>query len=149
MNEQEPVPVAVPPDCGHKEWTLGCPRCFQELTALAKGDAQVDTHAATLRGATLMCWHLMLLLRDFQAQLSVHTQSLDLQKVQVAKTLQTNLQQVEVHLTHLMTDEQRMTASLLEAARIAKITKEALDAERAAHGATPPQESPSGIVITG
>lgn len=152
MSQQEPpVAVTAQPDCGHKEWTLGCQRCFDETTALAKGDASVDTHTAYIQGGTLMCWHMMLLLRDFQAQLAAMAQGIDLQKVQLAKTLMVNLQQLEVHLMALVADEGKMTAALVEAARIAKLAKEQLDAERAGgmRQQAQPSSMPSSIIITG
>lgn len=136
------------PDCGHKEWTLGCERCFFETKALAQRNLQVDQSAmddATFRGASLFAWHIALVLASTIRQAAEMSSSLDLQKAHSARILYYNLKQLEDHITGLMADPPRMEAALRQAADIAVASHQAVQQQAAAPEPTPPA---SAIVLT-
>ena len=143
------MPVEVE-DCGHAKWTLGCQQCFSEMERMCKGEVRVDTAAAMREGAILFNWHILLLFRDFEAQLEPLIRSLDLHKVEVAKDLLANIRQIEDYLIRLVDDDRKLMAVLATAAQIAKQVKEQLAREAGSGEAKDVGGSnPSGIVITG
>ena len=129
------IPVAPPealPDCGHPDWQVGCPRCFLELKGLAKGNIQATTAEAQMEGAVLMNWHVIMVVADMEKQMIPLLQSLELDKVRLAKELIANLQALRRYCIQLGAVPGRMEAALQSAAAIAKEVDQLVRSEETA-----------------
>ena len=127
----------APLECGHKEWALGCERCFYEMNGLAKGEARIANTSAQLSGAILFNWHVIMVLQSIEHQLEPMTRSLELGQVTLAKNLIANLQSIEDHLVKLVQDSQKLTAVLAQAAAFSAKIEEELAKEKEQEQATP------------
>ena len=112
------------PDCGHKDWTLGCERCFYEITALAKGEVQAEdarqVHEHTLNGGVLFGWHLLTILGDIELQLrDIADAALDLNKRNLATSLLRNVHNISAYVVSTCTDTHKMDAAINQAVVIA------------------------------
>ena len=122
---------AIPNVCDHKTWIMGCENCFNEMSSVALKQITVGREAAHIEGAILFNWHVLMMLADFHHQLVPLTQSIDLQKVTLAKDLIANIRQIEVYLINLVADEGKLINALAGAAILAKEAKAAIDAQEA------------------
>ena len=140
------TPPGAPPECGHKDWVLGCERCFYEMRGLTEGSIHTDQQAAQLNGGVLMAWHVMMVTMDMTHQLVPLTQSIDLQRSALARDVIANLKQVQIYLTRLVADERKMLGAMQAAALIATEMEHRAREEQAA--AQPAQAPDSNIILT-
>ena len=110
----------VPPDCEHRDWQMGCPRCFFEACGLAKGEIRATTVDAQMEGAILMNWHVLMVVADMETQLVPMTRSLELDKVRLAKELTANLKALRIYLIALGANPTKMEGALRSAAIVAE-----------------------------
>lgn len=140
--------VDRPPDCGHADYTLSCPRCFEEMRALARGNAAVDTNSAIMQGAALLAWHVLMVLRNAQARLVPQVRSLDLHVSGRAKAVYLNFQALEENLVLLVADPRRMESALNQAATMASEIQRQAAAQTEAEQPTSSAVESSTIVLT-
>ena len=144
----ESAPTDMPPDCGHDDYMLSCPRCFVEMKALAKGNASVDTNSAIMQGAILLSWHVLMVLRNAQARLVPQMRSLDLHIAGHAKTVHLNFRALEDNLVLLVADPQRMEAALNQAAVMASEVQRMTQQKQAEQSPATHTAETSAIVLT-
>lgn len=137
----------LPDECGHKDWVLGCPRCFYEAVRVAQGNIKAETAESHMEGAILIIWHLMVIMADMEDQLRPMTQSIDLSRNQVARDLINNLRQLSHYMMGLGSDAPKLQAALAQGALLAAQTKAAIDARETGE-APPPKAEPSRIILT-
>ena len=134
----------APTECGHKDFVLGCERCFFDMKGLCNGSLHVEDRKAQMDGAVLFNWHVLAVLKDLEDRLIPLTESLDLSKVSLAKNLIANLQQLSVYLIRLVASPGKLEAVMVQCAQMALAVQQQMKAEE--QGKT---EVKSSIVITG
>lgn len=134
----------APADCGHKDWAPNCPRCFFEMNAIARQNITASSREDQMHGAILIIWHLMTVIADMENQLAPLTQSIDLQKNQVAKDLIRNLHQLSLYMMDLGADPEKMARGLAQGAALAKEVQDRIDS-----GETKAEPPRSNLIITG
>lgn len=143
----EAAAVAGLSECGHKDYVLGCRKCFVELKALGEGTVAADMVDAQIVGATLMAWNIMLALKKLEdGAHRVITQSLDLRDVGTARSIQANLMQVSDYLFKLIKNPETLATELAETAQFINAVKVEIANKAATATVEPP--APSGIVMT-
>lgn len=131
MENATQADTSPPHECGHADWTLGCPRCFSEMYPIARDKVRLASKAARTEGAVLFNWHVLLVLADVQKQLSnIAAGSLDLAQVAAAKDTIANLKQIEVYLIRLVASPQGIASALAGAAAMAKVMQERVAEEQ-------------------
>lgn len=110
-------------DCLHKDWTLGCERCFWEATNVAKGNIKADTQQGSIEqqteGAILFAWHAVMVLQDLgdQCLRSANTE-LDIGKIGLCRDLAANMQQIAQHFIKTISDPRALAAAMQRAVLI-------------------------------
>ena len=127
----------APPNCEHSNWTLGCERCFFEMSAIAKqGVAIADQTVAEaqLEGGALFNWHVITMLDRMVTKLNKESNSaLDLGMRSLCASVAVNLQQLGTHLTMIALDPKKLLATLQESSAIMQRVTKRIDDEKAAH----------------
>lgn len=125
MENETQIDTSPPPECGHLDWFLGCPRCFSEMNHIARDNFRLTSTAALTEGAVLFNWHVLLVLADMEKQLSdIAARSLDLVEVATAKNTITNLKQLGMYLVRLAASPRGLASALAGAAAMAKLMQE-------------------------
>lgn len=143
----DPIPVnpealdatAPFPDCGHKDWTVGCERCFWEATNIAKGNLQGRVLEDQTEGAIMFASYMILVFTDMADQcVGMERAQLDLNKQQLARDLAVNIGGLIDHTLKILADPAKMHMSMEKGAAFSN----ALAARTAARRATtPPAQS--------
>ena len=143
------VPPDAPPECHHKDWELGCPRCFYEMKGLAEATVHADINKATVEGSVLMAWHIMLVLKSTERRLIPQMRSLDLQVAALAKAIYANFQSLTTHIVDLIADERRLSQALNETIAFVAETRQLMKQEpqQPPQAETPVAEA-SAILLT-
>lgn len=132
----EPARPEVPPDCGHKDWSENCPRCFYEMNTIARQNINVDVKEVQMEGGILILWHMITVMMDMEQQLQPMTQGIDLNKNSLARQLIANLRQLSAYMMKLGSTPDKMAAALMQGALLAKQVKDAIDSGE------PPSQAP-------
>lgn len=131
MDEPQPTVASEEPlECGHYAWTIGCARCFWEMKGIAEGNIKSATLETQMGGAVLFNWHVLTVLKDVEAQLLVHTRSIDLQRVMVAKETLANIDNISAYLVKVVNNPQLLATAMVQAADIAAIVNQQIQADR-------------------
>lgn len=136
----------LPEECLHKEWQLGCPRCFAEMRGISDGVIKVSNGEAFQEGAILSLWHMMIVLADLDHQLIPMSKSLDLKKAELGLSLAANLRNLSAYMMRLAGDPVKLDKALVAASMLAAQAKERLQQEAAP--APPPLMEQSRIFLT-
>lgn len=120
MGEGEVAPADLPEDCGHQEFTLGCPRCFFEMKGITSGEIKMGQMEGHIEGAILFNWHLLSVFDSMEQQILPATTSIDLSQNMVAKAVIANLRQVYGYMVTIISDPQRLATALDHGAQLAK-----------------------------
>lgn len=137
---------AIPEECGHKDWELGCKRCFFEMNAMARGNLRSQTMEDHLAGALILVYHLMALMDRCLQQIKPQMSSIDLQKNSVAKEVYANLVELQRYFVNLLADPHRMQAAMQEGAEISIEMKRAIEERKQGIEREPKPES--NLIIT-
>lgn len=137
----------VLPECGHKDYMLGCERCFTEMRVLVQGDAVVRTEEASLSGAVLYTWHLLMVIGELQQKCQVMTRSLDLQHQLVGHEIAATLTNISAYMIALIQRPTELQAVLRESAALAAQVEQRAKQEAPPTAPTPPTAK-SSLVIT-
>lgn len=145
--------VEPPPECGHKDWTLGCPRCFFEAVGLAKGNMKVAPNdeqlaAAQVEGAILYNWHLLMVLKDVEMQIAPLTRQMDIQRSSIALSVLAQVRKLSQYMVTVVQSPTTMATVLREASALAMQVQEHLKAEDEGRAPTPEAKRKSLITIT-
>ena len=140
------TPPGAPPECGHKDWVLGCEKCFWEMRGVAEGLIHTEQQTAQLNGGVLMAWHVMMVTMDMTHQLVPMSQSIDLQRSALARDVIANLKQVQIYLTRLVADERKLLGAMQAAALVATEMERRAKEEQEAQQRAPAPES--NIILT-
>lgn len=128
-------PANLPAECKHENWTLGCERCFYEVTALAKGEVQAEdsrqAHEHTINGGVLFGWHLLTVLSDIELQLHDMSEStLDLKRRELATSVLKNIHNISAYVVGTCTDTRKMEVAIQRAAVLASEMGRRMEQER-------------------
>lgn len=130
-----PEGEALPAECGHKGWTLGCERCFWEMNGIAQGKIREAVLDDQIKGAVLFNWHVVMVIADMEAQLVPLSESMDIHRSQLGIDLIANLRNLSYYLMKLVADPGKLVHVMEQAALIATQTHARMAAERAPAGA--------------
>lgn len=141
------LPADLPVDCGHGEFSLGCPRCFFEMKGIVNGEIRMvgseETKVqARVEGAVLLNWHLLTVFEQMERKLLPMTQSMDLQKNELARALIVNLKQLTTYMVGLVGDPQHLVTVLTEAEAFARTITDEIDRRKASGEPTPGTPTP-------
>jgi hypothetical protein len=139
------------PDCGHKNWRMGCARCWEEISRVAQGHIVAQADDATLQGAIMMAWHMMLVLQQSQAKLEPKRRSLDIRQAEQAEAVAMNFLALSDHLVSLVADPRKLDTAMRQAAVIAQeAQKHSAEMQAATPSETPAPTpaNPSPIILT-
>lgn len=140
ITKLEPVNLPeAPTECGHKDWQMGCERCWWEVRGLANDTIRVSTAEAQIEGAILFNWHVLLTLQGMEQQIAPMMRGIDLKEVELARNIIANLQQITVYLVRLVADPRKLGAALTNAALIAR--------DMASRSPEPRAEAPTSSVV--
>lgn len=140
------------PDCGHAQWSLGCPRCFQDLVRMASIAAQTDDIAqrAHLEGAVNYNWYVLTVLSSMEQQILPKTNSIDLKLAGQARDLLANVQHLIDHFAATVSNPAKLAQVMVTSAK----ALEALRKRQESSAAAAPDSAPnstgpdSKIVLT-
>ena len=146
------LPNDLPPNCNHDEWTLGCSRCFYEVTGLAAGNIRAEdsqrAHEHTVNGGVLFGWHVITVLADMEMELTrIGSETLDLKRRELAPNTIKNIHNLSVYVAHICTDTKAMGNVIASAAELATAMRERMDKEPVPAEAKPAPVK-SSIVLT-
>ena len=145
---QAPIESALPPDCQHPDWTLGCERCFQEMRLIARNNIKSSSQEDQMQGAILFNWHMVTVLEDCEIQLAPLTQSLDLNKQSMGKAMITNLRDIKAYLIKTVMNPARLQAALVQAATLVQQVNEEVKRRQQEGTVEEVAPTPSSIVLT-
>ena len=136
------------PDCGHKDWVLGCERCFLEMRALALQEAQIVSTKAELEGAMLMAWYVASVLANMEDQAAPMMNDLDIRKSGLARDVVANLRQLTNHLMLVLKDPHRLAHALQVGEEMLREFQAALQKRERQREAEDPGAAAGGLIIT-
>lgn len=100
------------------------------MKGIAEGNIKSATLETQMGGAVLFNWHVLTVLKDVEAQLLVHTRSIDLQRVMVAKETLANIDNISAYLVKVVNNPQLLATAMVQAADIAAIVNQQIQADR-------------------
>lgn len=138
------------PDCGHKEWTLGCAICFDEMFKVAKIGLGVEEIArmSKVDGALIYNWYVLTVLTGLERQLVPRTNSIDLKMSGLARDLLANIHQLMDHFSSVISDPQRLATVMITSEASLMAVRQQRDEAKAAEAAGEEPPKKSSIILT-